>query len=78
MMKYLNKNNLKVFDSFKRCKGVSPITYGEKDPETGMCENVLTYHLDLGSQQSLDYIFEVFYNENHNNTNSKVLYINFN
>ena len=61
MMSLFNSNGIHTRDTFRFYKEISPITYGEKDPETGMMETVLTHVEDQGSRQSLDYIFECFY-----------------
>ncbi len=63
MMANLNANNLMTIDVFQHYKNMNPITYGDKDPESGYQETCLTYTLDLGSRQSLDYIFECYYGD---------------
>jgi CRISPR/Cas system-associated protein Cas5 (RAMP superfamily) len=63
MIDALNGNNIHTRDSFKFYKNFNPITYADKDPETGVMETCLTYVEDLGSRQSLDYIFECFLDE---------------
>jgi hypothetical protein len=60
MIDALNANNIYTRDSFKFYKNFNPITYGDRDPETGVMETCLTHVEDLGSRQSLDYIFECF------------------
>ena len=61
MVNALNGNDLHTRDVFRYHKNYNPITYGDKDPETGMMETVLTHVEDHGSRQSLDYIFECFW-----------------
>ena len=63
MMNSLNSNSLHTRDVLQYYKNFNPITYGDKDTETGRMESCLTHIEDLGSRQSLDYIFECFYKD---------------
>ncbi len=61
MIDNLNSNRVHTRDSFKHHKNVHPVTYGDGDLEHEICETCLTHVEDVGSQQTLDYIFECFY-----------------
>jgi hypothetical protein len=63
MMECLNCEKLHARDVFLYYKNFNPITYGDKNPETGFMETCLTHIEDQGSRQSLDYIFECFYED---------------
>lgn len=60
MLEALNDNGILTRDVFQFYKKFNPITYGDVDPETGVMETCLTHIEDLGSRQSLDYIFECY------------------
>lgn len=63
MMECLNCEKLHARDVFLYYKNYNPITYGDKDSETGYMESCITHIEDQGSRQSLDYIFECFYDD---------------
>jgi hypothetical protein len=72
MLEALNSNGIKTLDAFFHYKKFNPITYADVDQSTGFMETVLTYVDDLGSRQSLDYIFECFYEEKVDNSRKKL------
>jgi hypothetical protein len=63
MMEFLNQHGITAIDSFKKHKNYHPITYADVDPECGLYEYCLTHKDDIGSRQTLDYIFECYFNE---------------
>ena len=64
MLRIFNQNGLITENLFFKNNKYHPITYGELDHKTGYFEKVLTHKDDLGSSQSLDYIFAVKLNKN--------------
>ena len=63
-MKILNKLKIQHY------KNEHPTTYAEKFSDKNQEETVLTCEDDVSSHQSLDYIFEVFFdNEDYNSEN---------
>jgi hypothetical protein len=60
MIDNLNGNNIICRNTFHHYKNLHPVTYGAGDKENGYRETCLTHVEDLGSQQTLDYIFECF------------------
>lgn len=71
MMDCLNQNGVIAIDSFHEYKNYHPITYADVDPECGLYEYCLTHKDDIGSRQTLDYIFECYFNENLNEEYNK-------
>ena len=60
MMNHLKKNNLDAINAFFEYKNVHFVTYGDGDSENKIFETCLTHVEDVGSKQTLDYIFEIF------------------
>jgi hypothetical protein len=60
MIDNLNGNNIICRNTFHHYKNLHPVTYGAGDKENGYRETCLTHVEDLGSQQTLDYIFECY------------------
>jgi len=72
----LSKNNFKIRDCFFHHKKYHPATYAERYDDPNEVETVLTCEEDVSSNQSLDYIFEIFINsEDYKNEKKKSLYI---
>lgn len=57
MVNIINKNGLFTENLYYKAKKHHPITYADVDEVNGNFEIVLTYRDDIGSCQSLDYIF---------------------
>jgi endonuclease/exonuclease/phosphatase family metal-dependent hydrolase len=72
MMNIMNSNGLTTIDTFKTYLDIHPITYAAIDPEFGHTERCLTQKVDEEAQQSLDYIFELFYEDDPNENTSKL------
>jgi hypothetical protein len=71
MMDCLNQHGVITINSFHKNKNYHPITYADIDPECGLYEYCLTHKDDIGSRQTLDYIFECYFNEDINEVADK-------